>query len=179
MTDFEEFKASLQNIKKPRNHKIKGSLGVYDAYKYIRKNKWFNIGKSLTEKEFYSIIRKVGNYLADNLCEGLDVVFPYRMGALELVKCTRFIGYTKDNRLVANLPVNWEDTLKLWYSDPEAKANKLLVRVKNKTIFKVLYNRAKANYSNQSYYEFQVNRSIKRTLAKRIKYNKIDAFLKN
>jgi hypothetical protein len=43
----------------PRYYKVNNSLGVYDAYKWIRKNKWFNIGRPLKEHEFYSIIRKV------------------------------------------------------------------------------------------------------------------------
>ena len=47
-----------------RNHKITNSLGVYDAYKYIRKNKWLDIGRPLKEKEFYRIIREVNKLLA-------------------------------------------------------------------------------------------------------------------
>ena len=37
-------------------HKIRNSIGIYDIYKMLRKNKWLNIGRPLTEHEFYTII---------------------------------------------------------------------------------------------------------------------------
>ena len=33
----EEFKTIIKKAKGPHNHKVKNSLGVYDAYKYYRK----------------------------------------------------------------------------------------------------------------------------------------------
>ena len=36
---MDEFRRNILKINNPRKHKIRGSLGVYDAYKYIRKNK--------------------------------------------------------------------------------------------------------------------------------------------
>ena len=39
-----------------REHIINKSWGVYDAYKWIRKNKWFDIGRPLKEDEFYNDI---------------------------------------------------------------------------------------------------------------------------
>lgn len=176
MSTLEEFKVEIQGAREPREHKVTGSVGVYDAYKYIRKNKWFNIGKPLTEKEFYSIVRKIGNYLAENLCKGVDVKFPSQMGTLELRKTSPYIGY-KEGKLVANLPVDWDATLKLWYEDTEAYQKKQLVKFNEKEVFRVLYNRLNADFNNKSFYEFQVNRNIKRTLKKRIKQGRIDAFL--
>lgn len=173
---LEEFKQDIRGVKEPRNHKVKGSVGVYDAYKYIRKNKWKDIGQRLTEKEFYTIIRRVGDYLADSLCLGKEVKLPSKMGTLELRKSIPFIGY-RDGKLVANLPIDWDATLKLWYEDPEACKNKQLVKINEKEVFRVLYNRTTADYTNKSFYEFHINRYIKRTLKKRIKQGKIDAFL--
>ena len=48
---FKEFKNKTQKVNESRKHKIRNSLGVYDAYKWLRKNKWLNIGRPLTEKE--------------------------------------------------------------------------------------------------------------------------------
>jgi len=177
MNTLEEFKVNIQGAREPREHKVTGSIGVYDAYKYIRKNKWFNIGRPLTEKEFYSIVRKVGIYLAEELCKGSEVKFPAQMGVIELRKTTPFVGY-KEGKLVTNLPIDWDATLKLWYEDPEAYQKKQLVKINEKEVFRVLYNRENADYNNKSFYEFQVNRDIKRTLKKRIKQGRIDAFLK-
>lgn len=53
---------------------------------------------------------------------------------------------------------------------------KMLVKVKEKEIFKVFYNKGKANYNNKSFYEFEVNRDLKRRLKQRIKDGLIDAF---
>jgi hypothetical protein len=46
---MEDFRRKILKLNEPRKHKVRNSLGVYDAYKYIRKNKWFNIGIPLTE----------------------------------------------------------------------------------------------------------------------------------
>lgn len=175
---FEEFRSSQQRIHEHRKHKITGSLGVYDAYKWIRKNNWLNIGRVLTEKEFYSIIRTVNNKLADKLISGEEITFPHRMGRLELRKYKPFIGY-KDGKLQVKLAIDWDATLKLWYEDQEAFEEKLLIKIPEKEIFKVLYNKFSAHYTNQSFFDFSTNREIKRSLTPKIKNRQIDAFLDN
>lgn len=172
---WKEFRASVCHLNEHRTHKVSGSLGVYDAYKYIRKNKWFDIGRPLTEHEFYSIIRRVNNYLAEELLKGHDISLPHRMGRLELRKYDAKI-YLKDNKVVTNLPVDWDKTLRLWYEDKESYDNRTLVKVEEKEIFKVYYNRQLADYNNQSFYEFNVNRELKKRLKQRIKEGKLDAF---
>ena len=77
---YEEFKSEVQHLSRPRKHKVTNSIGVYSAYKWIRKNRWLNIGRPLTEHEFYSIIRTVNNYLASSCIEGYTIKFPHRMG---------------------------------------------------------------------------------------------------
>ena len=167
---FKEFKKKTQKVNESRKHKIRNSLGVYDAYK------WLNIGRPLTEKEFYSIVRNVNNLLSYELIDGRDIKFPAIMGCLELRKYQPFIGY-KNNKLKVSLPVDWDATLKLWYEDKEAYANKTLVKIQESEIFQVLYNRADANYENKSFMQFSINRQIKRILKKQIKSGRIDAFL--
>ena len=73
---LKEFIEEQKKVKEPRVHKITGSLGVYDAYRWIRKNKWLNIGRPLKTEEFYDIIREVNKYLAEELIKGNDVIFP-------------------------------------------------------------------------------------------------------
>lgn len=46
---MDEFRRSVLKVNQPREHEVRNSYGVYDAYKYIRKNKWFDIGRPLTE----------------------------------------------------------------------------------------------------------------------------------
>lgn len=172
---WKEFRTSVCHLNEHRTYKVSGSLGVYDAYKFLRKRKWLNIGRPLTEHEFYSIIRKVNDYLADSFLHGNDIKLPHRMGRIELRKYDVRVSFDGE-KVKTNLPIDWDRTLKLWYEDEEAYENKTLVKVEEKEIFKVYYNRQLADYNNQSFYEFNVNRELKKRLKQRIKEGKLDAF---
>ena len=170
-----EFRKKALKVSESRNHRIRNSNGVYDAYKWIRKNKWLNIGRPLKEHEFYSIIRKVNDLLADNLVKGKDVILPCRMGRLELRKWDSKIYYD-NGKVKTNLPVDWDATLNLWAEDEKAYKDRTLIKMEEKEIFTVLYNKSRANYNNKSFYEFEVNRDIKKRIKKQIKAGAIDAF---
>ena len=176
INSYKDFKSVIQGLQNTRTHKITNSLGVYDAYKYIRKNKWFNIGRPLTEHEFYQIIRKVNNYLAEELVNGNDITFPNRMGKLELRKRNSLPVIDKNGSLKVTYAIDWDSTLKLWYDDEEAFNSKTLVKLPERNIFRVKYNKDSANYENKSFMEFQINRDIKTRLKQKIKNNEIDAF---
>ena len=175
MEDNELFKEKVLRLHDTRIHKITGSLGVYDAYKYIRKNEWFDIGRPLKEKEFYSIIRKVNKALAAYLIMGGEIRLPHKLGTLEIRKRPTKVAIV-EGKLVTTLPVNWDATLKLWQEDEESYKNKTLVRLENDEVFKVYYNKKNANYNNKSFYEFRPNIDIRRSLTKNIRKGIIDAF---
>lgn len=175
-TSYKEFKSSIQHLQDNRVHKITNSLGVYDAYKYIRKNKWFNIGRALTEHEFYQIIRKINSLLAKGLSNGEDIILPSRMGQLELRKRNSLPTIDKNGKLKVTYAIDWDKTLQLWYADEEAFNDKTLIKIPEKNVFKVRYNKSSAKYNNKSFMEFQVTRAIKAALKQNIKNNKIDAF---
>ena len=170
-----DFLNSIKKANDPRTHKVSNSLGVYDAYKWIRKNKWLNIGRCLTEHEFYSIIRRVNNYLAESLILGNDIILPNKMGRLELRKYDVRFSF-KDGKVKNNLPIDWDKTLKLWHEDEEAYRDKTLVKIEEKEIFKVYYNKHLADYTNKVFYEFNVNRELKTRIKQRIKEGRLDAF---
>lgn len=170
-----EFRKKILKLNQTRKYKIKNSLGVYDAYKWIRKNKWLNIGEPVTEHQFYYIVRNINNCLAENLLLGEDIVFPQRMGSLELRKYDAKISFN-NNKLVTNLPIDWNRTINLWQEDEEAYKNKTLVKMEEKEIFKVYYNKKRANYNNKSFMRFHVNRSLKVKIKQRIKDRTLDAF---
>lgn len=172
---YEEFKSEVQHLSSPRKHKVTNSIGVYSAYKWIRKNKWLNIGRCLTEHEFYSIIRKVNDYLADSFLHGNDIKLPHRMGRIELRKYDVRINLDGE-KVKTNLPIDWDKTLKLWYEDEESYKEKTLVKVEEKEIFKVYYNKQLADYNNQVFYEFNANKELKKRLKQKIKEGKLDAF---
>ena len=69
------------------------------------------------------------------------------MGGLELRSNNTYVKF-KNGKLKTNRMIDWNATLKLWYNDKEAKHKKQLVRLENKKIFSVFYNRGKAKFTN-------------------------------
>lgn len=178
MEEYEDFINIVKKVNQTRAHKITNSIRTYDIYKFIRKQGWKGIGKALTEKEFYTIIREVNKLLARNLISGQEIKLPQRMGSLELRKKPSRVEIV-NGKLVTNLPIDWDTTLKLWFNDKEAYRDKILVRCENEDIFKVLYNKSKATFNNKSFYEFRPTRTIKKQISSTAKTGKLDAYLLN
>ena len=171
--DYKEFEKALHDRTIPRNVKVTNSWGVYDAYKVIRKHQWYDIGRPLKEHEFYSIVRGVNDLMAKEIVNGNIIKFPYNMGELELRKYKPEVRIV-DGKLKIGYPVNWDKTIKLWYEDEEARINKTLLRHEPKYIYHIKYNKYHAMYENQVFYEFEVNRFIKRALVESINNGKTD-----
>lgn len=175
--EYKEFRDSIKKVNGPRVHKLNNSIGSYDLYKHIRKNKWYNIERPVTEKEFYAITRKVNNELGTLLSIGLDIVLPHRMGTLELRKY-KLMPRIKDGKIVVPKLIDWDSTLKLWYEDEEAFNNKTLVKVTEKENFSVCYNKSTAAYNNKGFYHFKPNRDLKNKIKQNVKEGIVDSFLK-
>lgn len=170
----EEFISFICKRKEPKKrYKVTNSWGAYDAYKAIRKNKWFNIGRPLKEHEFYSIIRKVNDYLAEEILEGNVIRFPHRMGNIRICRDKPTL-YIEDGKIRNTYPVNWNATLDLWFKDEEARQNKTLVRHMDKDVYKVVYFKREANYENCRFYTMAINRFIRRKLKEKIKKGEVD-----
>lgn len=173
-----EEESFIKNIKKvsgTRVYKINNSYGVYDYYKYYRKNKPKDKKYVLTESQYFKIIRLINTYLIKSFIDGKDIIFPCRMGRLELRKLKPTIKM-EGSKVKTNLPIDWNKTLKLWYEDPDCFKNKTLVRIPETEVFKIHYNKSDANFNNKSFYQFIANREFKLTLKKNIKEGNIDAF---
>lgn len=171
--DYKEFEKTLHDRTVPRKVKVTNSWGVYDAYKAIRKHQWYDIGRPLKEHEFYSIIRGVNDLLAKDIANGKEVTFPSRMGGLELRKIQSGVSIV-DGKLKITYPIDWLRTTRLWFEDLEARNNKTLLRNETKYIYHIKYNKFCANYTNQCFYEFKLNRFIKLALKENINKGKID-----
>lgn len=175
METLREFKRRIKKVNQPREYKVRNSWGVYDGYKYYRKNKPDSKEYILTESQYFSIIRKINLHLVDELVLGNDVRLPKSMGTIEIRKYDSRVRLEKDGKLYTNLPIDWDKTLKLWYEDEEAFKDKTLVRVEEHEIFRVYYNRESATYNNKSYYKFLFNKDLRVRLKQRIKEGLIDA----
>lgn len=170
---FKEFDDRLKRRREPKIAKVRNSYGVYDAYVTIRKNKWEGIGKHVSSHDFYAVIRGVNKLLAKNLGEGKKISFPHGMGTLEIRKSERG-AYLVGGQLKVSYPIDWKSTFQLWYEDKEANKRKILIRNEERWVYSIKYSKHDANYPNQYFYQFVVNRLIKKALKDNIKQGKID-----
>lgn len=175
MESLAEFKNRIKGVNGPRKHKVRNSLGVYDAFKYYRKNKPDDKRYIMSESQYFSIIRKVNNLFADELTNGNDVKLPIRMGTLELRRLEKYLYVDDDGNIHTNMPIDWDRTLELWYNDEDARESKTLLRIESNDLFRLYYDKNPANYINKSYYEFSFNKDLKLKLNKNIRKGYIDA----
>jgi hypothetical protein len=170
-----EFRKEILKVDKPRKTTINNSYGVYDAYKYYRKNKPKDPKYILSESQYFAIVRQINLLLAQELLEQKDIVFPYSMGRLEVRKSTPKV-YIEDGKVKSTYPIDWDGTLKLWYEDQESRENKTILKKKEREVFRIMYNKSKAFYINKNYFEFKVNRALKLALRDVIRQGNFDAF---
>ena len=174
--DFKDFRKSMLKLNDKRHHKIKNSIGVRDICRMCKKNNKFKTVGSVSEHEFYTIVRTVNTLLAEELAKGNDVKFPMRMGQLEVRKFNTYVKLI-NGKIRTNRGVDWNATLKLWFKDDEARENKTLVKVESKEGFTIFYNRKVANYNNKSLYQFKPHRELLMAVKNNGKNGLIDAFL--
>lgn len=175
MMTYEDFRREVLGLNRTRKHKVSKSYGVYDAYKYYRKFKPKDKKYILKESQYFSIIRTINDLFVEELLKGNDVTFPLRMGKLELRKRATSVDIV-NGKVVNNMPVDWDRTLRLWAEDEEAYRDRFLVKIEEKEVFYINYSKGLATYNNRTYYQFIANRQLKRNLKKKIKQNEIDAF---
>lgn len=158
METFEEFK--LKTTDKERHFKVKNSWGVYDYYKYYRKNKPKDKKFILTEKQYYAFFRRVNQLLAEDFISSNVLEFPYRLGKLELLQ-KKNRAYFVDGKLKISRSINWDATLRLWYEDKDCYNKKTLVYDDKQTSLLIHYSKENAVYNNKSFYEFKINRFLR------------------
>lgn len=171
----EKFINAIKKVSGPRVHKINNSYGVYDYYKYYRKTKPKDKKYVLTESQYFKIIREINALLVEDFLQGNDITLPHKMGRLELRKVKSTIKL-EGSKVKTNLPIDWNRTLKLWYEDPECFKNKTLVKIPEVELYKIYYNKTKANFINKSFYQFTANRDFKLALKHAIRDDGLDAF---
>lgn len=174
---FQEFRKGILKAEEAKHKfKVTNSNGTKEAWRWIKKNKWLNIGQPITELQLGTIVKAINNTIQDQLMEGKDVPLPKRMGRLEIRKFKASIDY-KDGKVVTNLPVDWKRTLDLWWEDEESKKAKTLVRFENLERFAIYYNKGYANYTNKSFYRFIPTRTFKKRLRNKIVNEGFDALI--
>jgi len=170
----EEYYEAITRKRGPKNFKVSGSWGTDDARRAIRKKGWEGIGKPVKDRLFFTIIRRVNQLLARNISDGIDVVFPKRMGKLMLMRKEADPVIKKDGTLKVCNPIDWRSTIRLWYEDEEAREKKMLVRRPNSRVYFVKYDKRKANFGNKQFYQFTLNRYIRLGLKEKITNRETD-----
>lgn len=167
---FKEYINKTKKVYGKRKSRTSHSFGVNEAaveYKRV-------CGKVDTHT-FREIIKRINTILGDELASGKAVIFPYRMGRLDVRKFETTVRYD-DNGLYTNYPVDWDKTLKYWHDNPEAEAAKKLIRNPVKEVFRVYYRRIGAAYNNKQLVVFRLSRVIKNKMKKKIINNELDAY---
>lgn len=167
---LEEYINSVKKVNSSRHHRVTHSYGMKEAYAYFRKHR-----KDIDSTTFRRVVQLINSLLQEQLSNGEDVHLPQRMGYLEVRKFDTKVEF-RDGKMVTNLPIDWDRTLKLWYENKEAEKKKIKVRLETPTIYRVLYKKSNATYKNKAFYEFSTNRELKQALKRNILANKIDAF---
>lgn len=157
----QEYINTIKKVNKPRRHTITNSIGVEEFIQsYCKTN------KDLSLSVIRNIIKNVNLELAEQLAKGDYIKFPRQMGGLELRQKNTYVKF-QNGVLKTNRHVDWNATLKLWYSDENCRKLKKLVRLENKKIYMIFYNKGVSKYNNKIFYEFVPNRTLKQ----KVKHN--------
>ena len=164
---FEQFKQSLQKTYKgvkKGEQKVRNCWGAYDYFKKFRKERPKTKEWLINEHTFYVLQRTVNMRFMQLLLQNFRIELPRRLGAIEIVKSPRKVELDAEGKLKTNRAIDWESTMQLWFEDPEAKEKKTLVRFDDTSLYKVIYRKKDAIYSNKSFYEFRLNSEGKRAI---------------
>ena len=159
-------------VKGKRKFKIKNSLGVYDAYRAYRKNRFKNKLSTIKVKDYYKIIDKVNLKLAEIFINEGYLDLPMGMGTLYVAKIPEKY-YFKDGKFELYRPVDWNSTLKYWYTNKEAFENKEIIRYDKLIQTKIFYKKKTATYKNRFCIFFEPNTFLKKALRKNVELGKV------
>lgn len=172
--DYNEFRLKTLKAVGKKNFKVSNSCTLRTIYRALYKDNI--IPREMTEHQFSSIIKEMHKCYIHHFLRGSDIVFPLNMGRIELKKYHTGVKF-EDGKLKTNYPIDWKRTLQWWYEDDNARTQKKLLRKEARTVFRIMYNKARAKYNNKSFYRFTPARSFKKVLREKINNNEIDAFL--
>lgn len=172
---YKEYSKRIRGVGKKNNHpfEIRNSWGVYDYFKYYRKKQCENKKSYIPTEQYYKLIRTVNSRLCDVLLEEKRLELPLNMGTLEVIGFEHTIKLV-DGKVKTSRMIDWYNTLKLWYEDPEAEKNKTLIRFEAPIGVSVKYRKRDATYPNKSFYGFVLHREKKNLLSRKLKNNSME-----
>lgn len=176
MKTFEEFKKEVCKSDNPIMN-ITNSVGVRQGFLFLQKRKWKDVGRPITEKQFQQIVRSVDKELSDVFIKNRILTFPLGMGTLEARSSSTKARYNSEGKLIIPKQVNWNETLKLWYTDPEAFESRILVRSNSPIKFDIVFEKSNLPINNKNFFNFYLNRTALRTISSMIRERLIETYL--
>src|SRR3990167_344110 len=128
----------------------------------------YNVSSSL----YGSICKDFNKGIADVvLNKPFGITLPCVRGRLYIRKRNGRPFLQKDGKILkGHIPVNWNETIKLWESDPVAKSEKRLIRHINPNtdgkVYEFKWDKKPSNVKNKLVYYWRPTRTIKVKLAK-------------
>lgn len=173
MNDLNEFMVNIKNANRPRNHIIKNSYDTKDFYRnYIkgldRKSELF-----ITERKYGEVIKATNDIIQERLLDGRQVVFPYGLGSLQIESHENTIKIV-DGEIHTSYMIDWNETIKLWFSDDECMKNKTLVRSDYPLRYVVQYRRPNVPIKNKQCLCFSPCRNLTGKINTKMKEEGLD-----
>lgn len=175
---FSEFLRDTVKAKEPKKiGKKKGSMDLYRHYVNTDKTKdgSFNIPYKL----WSAILKDWSEFFFEELFNTGEFNLPFACGSFYVIKRS-YKPKMINGELIYNAPVDWGRTMKLWYRDPEAKKNKVLVKIEPCTKYLIRFKMARKRQSspNKFYYSGVVSRSFKKKINQMAEEGREPAFIR-
>jgi hypothetical protein len=173
MEGLAEFKVAQKNKHGGRSlGKVRGSYNIYDYFCNYCKTRPKEERYRLDCKEYSDIIHGMNGLLVEELINAGYIDLPYSLGKIFIIGWN-VSSKIVNGKLVHPYIVDWDKTLELWYTDPEAMERRIKVYFEFKKRYKISFGIRWSSYKNQSYYKLTINREIKRLVSRNIRENRL------
>lgn len=179
---FKEYFATKTKRSKGKNT---ADYHISDYLKYYRKTVWrYQGGKTkrgtfrqrmnkggkwtITPQLYRKILTSINSLLLEAILHGEDIQLPLNFGILYARQKKVYTSLDENGKLKTNRALNWQETLKLWYEDKEARESKQVVyqdNCKAKPYFNILF----GDFHNRSFLYLLPNTIRIREATKRLK----------
>ena len=123
-------------------------------------------------RQYIDISTRYVKFLMDKVIdEGYEVSLPSRLGSLRIIGIKQQIKFDDEGK-IKGLSPNWQKTMQLWNSNPEAKEKKQLVYNTNEHSagirYKYIWSKKRALITNKTLYSLRMTRENKRRIYKAV-----------
>jgi hypothetical protein len=146
----------------------------YRHYSKIYDGTKNEVDRKLHSKILDGILLGIANAMSEKM---YDFKLPYNLGRIITRKYRPTAHVDEDGKITMKRPIDWKETKKLWKEYPYLEKVQYVYHTNPHSggyIFAILYRKRGCLFKNRLFYTAQVNRSIKRSIAKRIMDSEFD-----